>query len=134
MFNDKNLNAQIGQRIRAFRTFRKLSQEEFADRLSMSKRTFQKLETGETDIDIPQLERIAEALETTVFDILGMNQGKFFFAYNGQQVNEGDGNLTLNQNEKVQFLEEKVSLLESKIEDQQEIISLLREKLAKVEG
>lgn len=123
-----DFNTQIGSRIKAFRSLRKLTQEDFADLLNMSKRAYQDIETGKTNIDIPQLERIAKTLETTVFDILGMSQGKFFFAYNAQQGEIASANFNSGKDEKIKFLEEKISLLESKIRDLEEINRLLREK------
>lgn len=47
-----------------------LRQQDMADRLSMSLRSYQSLEIGETKLDIERLERIAEILETSMEELL----------------------------------------------------------------
>jgi transcriptional regulator with XRE-family HTH domain len=47
-----------------------LRQQDMAERLSMSLRSYQSLEFGETKLDIERLERIAGILETSLEELL----------------------------------------------------------------
>jgi len=49
--------------IKRHREIKGLRQQDMADKLSMSLRSYQSLESGETKLDIERLERIAEVLE-----------------------------------------------------------------------
>lgn len=56
--------------IKRHREIKGLRQQDMADRLSMSLRSYQSLECGETKLDIERLERIAEILETNIEELL----------------------------------------------------------------
>jgi transcriptional regulator with XRE-family HTH domain len=47
-----------------------LRQQDIADKLSMSLRSYQSLENGETKLDLERLERIAEVLETSMEELM----------------------------------------------------------------
>lgn len=47
-----------------------LRQQDMAEKLSMSLRSYQSLEIGETKLDLERLERIAEVLETSMEELL----------------------------------------------------------------
>ncbi len=56
--------------IKRRREIKGLRQQDMADRLSMSLRSYQSLESGETKLDLERLERIAEILETNMEELL----------------------------------------------------------------
>ena len=61
---------QIGRRMKERRTDLGLSQEAVGRRCGMSRQTIQNAEKGETESDVITIYRIAEALETTVFELM----------------------------------------------------------------
>lgn len=61
----------IGKRIKALRTEQKMSQQTLADMLEKSLRTVQKYESGEIEISIATVNRIAAIFQSTPTFILG---------------------------------------------------------------
>ncbi|WP_016775698.1 helix-turn-helix domain-containing protein [Anaerophaga thermohalophila] len=70
--------------IKRHREIKGLRQQDMADKLSMSLRSYQSLESGETKLDIERLERIAEVLETNMEELLRQDG-----YYIHQEVKEG---------------------------------------------
>lgn len=56
------------------RELRSWSQEEMAHRLGMSTNGYAKLERGETRLNIPKLEQIAEVFDIDLSDLLAVNE------------------------------------------------------------
>ncbi|WP_428660147.1 helix-turn-helix domain-containing protein [Runella sp.] len=61
---------KIGEKIRAIRTLKGLSQENMADLLNMKVLAYGGIERSKTDIKFSRLTQIATALQVTVGDIL----------------------------------------------------------------
>ncbi|MEF9915797.1 MAG: helix-turn-helix transcriptional regulator [Lachnospiraceae bacterium] len=61
----------IGDRIRASRKLMMLNQTELAKQLGKSLRTIQKYESGEIEVSISMLEKIADKLDTTLEYLIG---------------------------------------------------------------
>jgi transcriptional regulator with XRE-family HTH domain len=70
--------------IKKHREQKGLRQQDMADRLCMSLRSYQSLENGETKLDVERLGRIAEILETSMEDLL-KQEGYYIH----QEVKEG---------------------------------------------
>lgn len=60
------LDETIGQNVRIYRRKSRLTQEQLASRLGVSRSTIIRLERGRTSWPISELERIAYVLDTTV--------------------------------------------------------------------
>ncbi len=57
--------------LKKFRNLKKLSQDDMANRLNINLKTYQRLESGETKIDLPRLGDLSKALELpSEFDLL----------------------------------------------------------------
>lgn len=65
---------QINDKVRMMRELRSWSQEEMAHRLGMSTNGYAKLERGETRLNIPKLEQIAEVFDIDLSDLLAVNE------------------------------------------------------------
>lgn len=65
---------QINEKVRMMRELRSWSQEEMAHRLGMSTNGYAKLERGETRLNIPKLEQIAEVFDIDLGDLLAVNE------------------------------------------------------------
>jgi transcriptional regulator with XRE-family HTH domain len=61
---------QIGDRIRAARTGRKLSQEKLAERIGVDRKTVNRIELGVHATSIDRLLLIAEVLEVPLADLV----------------------------------------------------------------
>lgn len=72
--------------IKRHREIKGLRQQDIADRLSMSLRSYQSLESGETKLDVERLAQIAEVLETSMEDLLRQD-GVFIH----QEIKEASG-------------------------------------------
>lgn len=60
----------VTQKIRFLREQKKLRHEDMAERLGISPSTYQRLESGETKMDVERLKKIAEVLEVNPNDLL----------------------------------------------------------------
>lgn len=63
---------EIGERLKAIRRQKNLSQEEVADYLGCSRITVTRVENGVTEFTIGQLELLAELFDVTVLHFLGL--------------------------------------------------------------
>jgi transcriptional regulator with XRE-family HTH domain len=115
--------------IKRRRIIKGLRQPDMAERLSMSLRSYQSLETGETKLDIERLERIAKVLETSVEELLRpegvvIHQEVRDNAYdnkNGLFYNYGMGEDMLNKlitakDSEFQLLKDEIKYLKEKID------------------
>ncbi len=72
----------IGEKIRKVRDLRGFSQDYVAQKLGISQRTYGKLETGETKLDVPRIEKIADILEIEPFSLITFDEKMLFNNYN----------------------------------------------------
>lgn len=70
----KNYPMKVNDKVRMMRELRSWSQEEMAHRLGMSTNGYAKLERGETRLNIPKLEQIAEVFDLDLSDLLAVNE------------------------------------------------------------
>ena len=75
------------EKIRLMREMNQWSQEEGADKLNLSTNGYAKIERGETRLNLPRLEQIAEIFHIDLLDLL-QSENKGFVC----QINEGDNN------------------------------------------
>ena len=92
---------KIGEKIRALRDLKNLSQANMASMLGLSELAYGKIERDHTDIKLSRLEQIAKVLSITVPKLLGFddavanffencNQANVFTGQNGNQSNYND--------------------------------------------
>ena len=62
--------ASVGKHIRRLRTAKALTQEQLAEKLFVTRQTVSAWETGKAQPDLETLERIAQALETEVTEVI----------------------------------------------------------------
>ena len=121
--------------IKRQRETKRLRQQDMADMLSMSLRSYQSLESGETKLDIERLEKIATILETTLEDLLRpegviIHQEVRDNAYdnkNGLFYNYGIGEDILNKlmtakDSEIESLKEEIKYLKGKIDQLLEVV------------
>lgn len=71
----ENINEQIGRKIMIFRTDRRLSQKELADRIGVTSAYVSFLEKGHRNLSVELLATIATALGCKMVDLIPVSQG-----------------------------------------------------------
>lgn len=69
------MNTSIGKRIRKYREEGGFSQEELAEKLHVSRSTYQRIENGETNSWINHIEKICASLDVELDDIFKPEEG-----------------------------------------------------------
>ena len=114
--------------IKRRREIKGLRQQDMADKLSMSLRSYQSLESGETKLDIERLERIAEVLETNMEELLKQESIIINQEIRETATGSGTGNIYINtdkdlmdnlinsKNEEIELLKTENKYLREKID------------------
>lgn len=125
------MNTSIGKRIRSYREERGFSQEELAEKLHISRSTYQRIENGETNSWINHIEKICTSLDVELDDILKPEEGYTQINRNNEQTNDNNAsgmiqNQTNNYNgsdkltesllDQITFLKEENQRLKKEIE------------------
>lgn len=71
-----SIEPKLAERLLTFRTKQGLTQEEVAEKIGVSNKTYSKWETGSTSPDIETLVRLAEAFSVTTDDLLGLSDSR----------------------------------------------------------
>lgn len=71
----ENINEQIGRKIMIFRTDRRMSQKELADRIGVTSAYVSYLEKGHRSLSAELLATIATALGCKMVDLIPVSQG-----------------------------------------------------------
>lgn len=82
-----NMLMKANEKIRFIREMKQWSQEEVADKLSMSTNGYAKLERGETKLNIPRLEQIAEVFGIELEELLSVNEKSVICLLNENSTN-----------------------------------------------
>ena len=122
---------EVHDKIRVMREINQWSQEEMAEKLSMSPNGYAKIERGQTNISIDKLKQIAQIFNIDMVDLITNQDKTFFFSIGDNNVNSHN----LNSMDKFQLLlDAKDELLKQKdkeIEALKEIIALLKSNVEK---
>lgn len=127
---------QVYDKIRMLREAQKITQEELAERLSMSASGYSKIERGETQLSINRLQQIADILSVSVFELMPNSGGIIqtlngAYHFNGTFNQYGDG-----AKHKIEKLEMQINHLKQMLEQKDkeiimknELLELYRSKL-----
>ncbi len=131
------------EKIRIMREISKCSQEEMAEKLSMSPSGYAKIERGETKLNIPRLQQLATIFNVDVWDLMPSEDKNFVY-----QVSNDGNNLCFNNDisfsgeaelqklqltikHQAEIIQQKDTLLEQQareLQTLQEMLALLKEK------
>ncbi len=129
----------LHEKLGLIRLLRGLTQEEMADKLSMSTTGYAKIERGETQLKVPRLEKIVGALEMELKDFLSFDEKILFTAsfhdesHQNNYVNSAKEmvheleilRLTVKQKDKeIHLLSEQIKLLIEQVNQLKELIKL----------
>lgn len=79
------INKKAGNKIRNYREAKKITREDFADRLGMTASGYGKIERGETDIPLSRIEQISIELKIDLLQLLDFNNANTASDKNGPQ-------------------------------------------------
>jgi transcriptional regulator with XRE-family HTH domain len=128
--------SKIGDRIRICRVEKKLSQENLAHDLGISTTAYSRIERGLTNVSIARLEQIAECLNVPLARLMHTYDDVYkntdstdsIFKDPGYNYPELDPQILLKQ---IDDLQKNLSRANKALEDKDEIIALLKEKLSR---
>lgn len=113
-------------KIRTLRENKKLTQEYMAINLDISQRAYSSIESGKTPLTIERLYDISKLLDTSVSEILDLDNGYVYHNnFNNSGIKNSGSLINFNQND----LEEIKLLYERIIKTKDEEINFLRSKL-----
>jgi len=81
---------KVYDKIRALREERQWSQEELAAKLGLSANGYAKIECGETRLNLPRLEQIAEIFDTDIVNLIAQEDGRYSVSINNIGNNISD--------------------------------------------
>ena len=126
---------EVHDKIRVMREINQWSQEEMAEKLSMSPNGYAKIERGQSSINLDKLQQIANVFNIDMGELITSQDKSFFFSIGDHSNNNsyfGASNMLAAENEKLNsLLEMKDTLLAQKddeIKALKEIIELLKSK------
>ena len=127
-YNTINMGA-IHNKIKRLREQSNLTQQEMADKLNMHLKTWQKVENGVTKLDIERLQLIADVLETTIEDLINVDDSVYINAIKDNEVGFNNSSVTINHKS-----EEEKNLYERLIAEKDKIIADKDKEIAYLRG
>lgn len=79
---------EIHEKIRVLREINQWSQEEMAEKLSMSPNGYAKIERGQSNINIEKLKQIAQIFNIDVVELFATQDKSFFFSIGDNTNNQ----------------------------------------------
>ncbi len=116
------MNTTIGKRIRKYREEKGISQEELAEKLHISRSTYQRIENGETNSWVSHIENICTSLDVNMEDILKPEEGY-------TQINKENTANENSSNNMIQNQTNNYSTPEKLVEQYEERIKELKDQL-----
>ncbi|QMT32287.1 helix-turn-helix domain-containing protein [Alysiella filiformis] len=128
----------VAKTIKMLREVKNWSQEEMAEKLSISKSSYARWESGENQLKLHQLEKVAEVFQIDVLDLLKLSkQNAFFGIVMGDIGDNSTGHKQINcdneylQNE-IEKLQMQVEYLSEKLKDKETIIAMQQEEIKRL--
>ncbi|RKE99038.1 helix-turn-helix domain-containing protein [Ichthyenterobacterium magnum] len=111
----------IGERIKKTREKKGFSQEYIAEELKISQSAYSDLENNKTKLNLQRLQKIADVLDTDIFEFLSGADVTFNDNQNGGVANNA---FVINQ-----LSDQLLNQYEKRLKEKDDIISLLKEQL-----
>lgn len=130
----------VAETIKILREIKNWSQEEMAEKLSISKSSYARLENGESQLKLHQLEKVADIFQIDILDLLRLSKQNIFFdivmggiGEHGIQYKQINCNNECLQSE-IEKLRLQVEYLTEKIKDKETIIVMQREEIKRLKS
>lgn len=125
---DKTMNSTIGKRIRKYREEKGFSQEELAEKLHISRSTYQRIENGETNSWINHIENICTSLEVNMDDILKPEEGYTQINKENTSNENSSNNMIQNQTNNYNSSEKLIEQYEERIQELKDQVEFWKNK------
>jgi len=122
---------EVGQSIKKIREWRNYSQRYMAEQLAMTQQNYAKYESGQTEIGVSKIKKIAEILKVPIAYLFELDEKTIFNNYQDSVVNSGEGN-TANMLRDPELLQELKGQYTARIEDLKKEIEHLRNTMNKI--
>ncbi|GEN70865.1 helix-turn-helix domain-containing protein [Chryseobacterium lathyri] len=122
------MNATIGKRIRKYREDKGISQEELAEKLHISRSTYQRIENGETNSWVNHIENICTSLDVTMEEILKPEEGYLQVNNNNESSNDNASGVIQNQTINYNTPEKLIVQYEERIKELKEQVEYWKNK------
>jgi transcriptional regulator with XRE-family HTH domain len=116
---------QIGSKLKRIRESKRISQQEIANYLNISQKTYSNIESDKSKPTLPQFSKLAEFLDFDLLELL-KEQGIIF----NQKNTKGSNNGIVHNNFSLELKEQ----YEAQIKNLQEINNLLKDKINYLEN
>ncbi len=126
--NIEAVNTTIGKRIRKYREERSLSQEELAEKLHISRSTYQRIENGETNSWINHIENICTTLDVSMEDILKQEEGFTQINKENTASENSSNNMIQNQTNNYNTSEKLIEQYEERIKELKQQVEFWKSK------
>lgn len=120
---------QVNEKIRLMREMNDWTQEDMAEKMSMSLNSYSKLERGESKLYLDKLEKVAEVFEVDVTDLLSLNKQGLIYLVNKENSGNNSGLTYFGNNENIDVELEKLRLT---LSHKEEIIQQKDELIAQL--
>ncbi len=122
------MNATIGKRIRKYREEKGISQEELAEKLHISRSTYQRIENGETNSWVNHIENICTSLDVNMEDILKPEEGYTQINKENTANENSSNNMIQNQTNNYNTPEKLIEQYEERIKELKDQIEFWKNK------
>lgn len=122
------MNATIGKRIRKYREEKGISQEELAEKLHISRSTYQRIENGETNSWVNHIENICTSLDVNMEDILKPEEGYTQINKENTANENSSNNMIQNQTNNYNTPEKLIEQYEERIKELKDQIEYWKNK------
>lgn len=133
------MNKTVGKKIREYREAKGISQEDLAERLQISRSTYQRIENGDTNSWINYLEKISKELEVSPNEFLKGDES--FVQVNHENTSETQandnntvGNVVQHQTINYNLPDKLIEQYETRISEYKEEITALKERIKNLEA
>jgi transcriptional regulator with XRE-family HTH domain len=119
-----------GTKIKRIREMLGKTQEEIAEKLSLTAQAYGRMERGETSISTERMVKIADALGVNPEEIMRFDENKFVISGNSNNGEASESNLQFNLN--IYERDQTIEVLKDTITNQQEQIKFLQNQVEKL--
>ncbi|MDR3025260.1 helix-turn-helix transcriptional regulator [Chryseobacterium sp.] len=125
------MNTTIGKRIRKHREEKGISQEDLAEKLHISRSTYQRIENGETNSWVNHIQNICTSLDVSMEDILKPEEAALQINTHNESTNDNSSGIIQNQTNNYNTSEKLIEQYEERIRELKEQVEYWKNKAEK---
>lgn len=125
------MNTTIGKRIRKYSEEKGISQEELAEKLHISRSTYQRIENGETNSWVNHIQNICASLDVNMEEIMKPEEGYVQLNNNNDSSNDNGSGVIQNQTINYNTSEKLIEQYEERIRELKDQLEYWKSKAEK---